>query len=87
MYRNGRTQENQIIENKQQSETSTVDDKAEIANQIALGVLNLSQQLTAKILSSSSNNFEVMSPISIGSALQLVLLGAKGNTFNELKNT
>ncbi|XP_070505476.1 serine protease inhibitor 28Dc [Chironomus tepperi] len=80
-----RSRENQINGNKQQSETSTVDSKTEIANQIALGVLNLSQQLTSKVLSSSSNNFEVMSPISIGSALQLVLLGAKGNTFNELK--
>ncbi|KAL7040361.1 hypothetical protein ACKWTF_000368 [Chironomus riparius] len=85
--KNDRTQENQINENKQQSQTSTVDNKTEIANQIALGVLNLSQQLTAKVLSSSSNNFEVMSPISIGSALQLVLLGAKGKTFDEIRNT
>lgn len=76
--------EPQINERAQESQPSSTDND-EIANQIALGVLNLSQQLTSKVLSSSTNKFEVLSPISIASALQLALLGAKGKTFDELR--
>lgn len=68
-----------------ESQTTQTDDRDELANRIALSVLNLSQQLTAKVLSSTNNKFEVLSPISIGSALQLVLLGAKGKTYDELR--
>lgn len=52
--------------------------------EIALSVLDLSQRLTQNIISKSTNKFEVLSPISIASALQLALLGAHGKTFNEL---
>jgi Serpin (serine protease inhibitor) len=54
------------------------------SQEIALSVLDLSQRLTENIISKSSKKFEILSPISIASALQLALLGAHGMTFNEL---
>lgn len=54
------------------------------SQEIALSVLELSQRLTENILSQSKKKYEIVSPISIASALQLVLLGAHGMTFNEL---
>lgn len=52
--------------------------------QIALSVLDLSQRLTENIVSQSKKKYEIISPISVASALQLTLLGANGMTFNEL---
>lgn len=54
------------------------------SEQIALSVLDLSQRLTENIVSQSSKKYEIISPISIASALQLTLLGAHSMTFNEL---
>lgn len=55
------------------------------SQQIALSVLDLSQRLTEKILTRKTNGkYEIVSPISIASAIQLALLGAHGATFNEL---
>lgn len=54
------------------------------SEQIAESVLDLSQRLTENILSQSTKKFEIMSPISVASALHLALLGAHGMTFNEL---
>lgn len=54
------------------------------SERIALSVLDLSQRLTENIISQSKRKYEIVSPISIASALQLVLLGAHGMTFNEL---
>lgn len=52
---------------------------------IALSVLDLSQRLTENIISQGkTKKYEIISPISIASALQLTLLGAHGMTFNEL---
>lgn len=54
------------------------------SEQIAESILDLSQRLTENIISQSSKKFEIVSPISIASALQLALLGANGMTFNEM---
>jgi hypothetical protein len=54
------------------------------SQEIALSVLDLSQRLVENIVSKSSKKFEILSPISIASALQLALLGAHGMTFSEL---
>lgn len=54
------------------------------SEQIAESVLDLSQRLTENIIRQSTKKFEILSPISIASALQLALLGASGMTFNEL---
>lgn len=51
---------------------------------IAMNVLDLSQKIVRNVLGSSKKNYEILSPISIASALQLALLGSYGNTFNEL---
>lgn len=51
---------------------------------IAMNVLDLSQKLVRNALESSKKNYEILSPTSIASALQLALLGSYGNTFNEL---
>lgn len=56
----------------------------ERSQQIAQSVLELSQKLTQHIMSESSRKYEIVSPISIASALQLTLLGSNGATFNEL---
>lgn len=52
--------------------------------EIAKNVLDLSQKLVCNVLANSRKNYEVLSPISIASTLQLVLLGSYGKTFNEL---
>lgn len=58
-----------------------------MSHNIALDVLELSQQLTKRKLESrSTSKYEVLSPISITSALQLAFLAAKGNTHDELKS-
>jgi len=54
------------------------------SQEIAKSVLDLSQRLTENILKQSTDKYEVISPISIASALQLALLGSHGLTFNEL---
>lgn len=58
----------------------------ERSQQIAQSVLELSQKLTQRIMSDSSRKYEILSPISIASALQLTLLGSNGGTFSELMN-
>lgn len=53
--------------------------------EIALSVLDLSQRLTENIIhQGKTKKYEIVSPISISSALQLTLLGSHGMTFNEL---
>ena len=46
--------------------------------------MDLAQRLMEDITAKSSNKFEILSPISIVSALHLALLGAQGITYNEL---
>ncbi|KAG5675521.1 hypothetical protein PVAND_005417 [Polypedilum vanderplanki] len=69
---------------KSQPEQLSAEDQSKLAQQIALGVLQLSQQLTERTLASTTNKFEVLSPLSVASALQLALLAAKGQTYDEL---
>lgn len=59
----------------------------EISKEIALNVLALSQELIKQKLESPSTlkTYQVLSPISITSALQLAFLGARGGTYDELK--
>lgn len=51
---------------------------------IALNVLSLSKRLIGNILPRSVNKYEILSPISLSSALKIALLGAHGNTYEEL---
>lgn len=62
------------------------DIREKVSNGIASGVMSLSQKLATRVLQSSSNDYEVFSPISISGALQLVLLGSKGTAYDELRN-
>lgn len=59
---------------------------AAYSNKIAMNVFDLSQKLVQNVLKKNEvgKNYEILSPISIASALQLALLGAKGKTFIEL---
>lgn len=70
--------------NLQQIESTDPRYHPERSQQIAQSVLELSQKLTQRIMSESSRKYEIVSPISIASALQLTLLGSNGATFNEL---
>lgn len=50
-------------------------------------LLNFAQRLADRLLSNPSSSTEkslVFSPLSVGGALQLLLLGARGQTYNEL---
>jgi len=71
---------------EQPEPTSTQDPRFDRkrSEDIALSVLDLSHRLLQTIVSQSRRKFEIVSPISIASALQLALLGANGMTFNEL---
>jgi hypothetical protein len=65
-------------------EELSADEQLRLSNKIALSVLELSQKLTERTLADTTNKFEVMSPVSVASALQLAILGAKGKTYDEL---
>ncbi|CAO1333087.1 unnamed protein product [Diamesa serratosioi] len=54
------------------------------SNVIAMNVLDLSQKLIRNVLESSKKNYEILSPISIASTLQLAMLGSNGKTLSEL---
>jgi hypothetical protein len=69
---------------QREPEQLSADDELKLSHKIALGVLDLSQKLTERSIASNTNKFEVMSPVSIASALQLAALGAKGKTYDEL---
>lgn len=73
-------------EDDKPSEITPTDERfyAERSDEIAQSVLALSQRLTQNILGESKRKFEIVSPISIASALQLAFLGSNGKTFNEL---
>lgn len=68
----------------QQIESTDPRYNPERSQQIAQSVLALSQKLTQHMMSESSRKYEIVSPISIASALQLTLLGSNGDTFKEL---
>jgi hypothetical protein len=56
-----------------------------VSQEIAINVLALSQELTRRKLESRINSkYEVLSPISVTSALHLAFLGSKNKTFEEL---
>uniref|UniRef100_A0A6B2EJH8 Putative serine proteinase inhibitor n=1 Tax=Phlebotomus kandelakii TaxID=1109342 RepID=A0A6B2EJH8_9DIPT len=50
----------------------------------AKNILNLAHQIGTSLLDSRSEKVIVYSPVSIAAALQLILLGANGETYNEL---
>jgi serine protease inhibitor len=54
-------------------------------NEIANGILQLATEISNNMKSGNAKN-EIFSPISIAGALSLLLLGAKGQTENELAN-
>jgi hypothetical protein len=56
----------------------------DLATKLAINVFDLSRNLTEKSLAMGEKKYEVLSPISISSALQLALLGSKGKTYQEL---
>lgn len=70
----------------QQAESTDIRYDPKRSQQIAQSVLELSQKLTQHMMSESNRKYEIVSPISIASALQLTLLGSNGETFNELMN-
>lgn len=51
---------------------------------VAKSIFDLGNKLTKLMLQTRNAKFEVISPLSIASALNVVLLGSKGDTFNEL---
>lgn len=85
---NSQTSDNvAIIATDEQIQEPVSDDTRydpERSKQIAMSVLDLSQRITENILAQSKRKYEILSPISIASALQLTLLAAHGVTFNEL---
>lgn len=54
------------------------------SNDVAKSIFDLGNTLTNHLLRTRNSKFEVISPLSIAAALNVVLLGAKGDTFNEL---
>lgn len=72
--------------NSQQPESKDTRYNPKRSQQIAQNVLELSQKLTQHIMTESNRKYEILSPISVASALQLTLLGSNGETFNELMN-
>ncbi|GAB0096835.1 Serine protease inhibitor 28Dc [Sergentomyia squamirostris] len=50
----------------------------------AINVLRLAQKIGKNLLDSRSDKVMVYSPVSIAAALQLILLGSNGETYNEL---
>ncbi|CAO1361197.1 unnamed protein product [Diamesa hyperborea] len=77
------SEENQITKVPERQPLDPNFDESNSIN-IAKNVLDLSQKLVRNVLASSKKNYEILSPISIASALQLALLGSYGSTFNEL---
>lgn len=57
------------------------------AQDVASSIFDLAHNLGQNLLSTRSQKFEVFSPTSIAAALNLVLLGSRGETFNELLAT
>ena len=76
--------ESAVFSSQQTTELQDIRYDPNRSEQIALSVLDLSQRLTENIVSQSKKKYEILSPISVASALQLTLLGAHGMTFNEL---
>lgn len=57
------------------------------SNDVSKSIFDLGNILTKQLLQTRNSKFEVISPLSIAAALNVVLLGAKGDTFNELLKT
>lgn len=51
---------------------------------VAKSVFDLGNTITQQLFQTRNSKFEVISPLSIAAALNVVLLGSKGDTFNEL---
>jgi hypothetical protein len=79
-----RTSNNQNIQYQQKEVSKNI--KEDVSRKIAVNVLALSQELIKQKLESPSKPYEVLSPVSITSALQLAFLGARGDTYKELAN-
>lgn len=59
---------------------------ARVSNLLARNVLQLSQEIGTAILQDSDKPTEVISPLSIYTALSILLMGSNKQTFNELKS-
>lgn len=57
---------------------------ARISELLSKNMLQLSQEIVTAILQNSDNPSEVVSPLSIYTALSILLMGSNGQTFNEL---
>lgn len=57
---------------------------ARVSEILAKNVLQLSQEITTAVLQDSDKPMEVISPLSIYTALSILLMGANGQTFQEL---
>lgn len=54
---------------------------------VSKSIYDFGHQVTKQLLRIRNSKFEVISPLSIAAALNVVLLGSRGNTFNELMST
>lgn len=59
---------------------------ARVSDVLANNVLQLSQEIGTTVLQDSDKSTEVFSPLSIYTALSMILMGANGRTFQELTN-
>lgn len=57
---------------------------AQVSNLLAQNVLEVAHDISKTVLQNSQAKTEVFSPLSIYAALSLLLLGANGNTYQEL---
>jgi serine protease inhibitor len=69
-----------------QHSNDDISDNSKIQSKISQSIFDLSQKITERTLQSSSDKYQVISPVSVASALQLALLGAKGNTYDEINS-
>lgn len=59
---------------------------ARVSDSLAKNVLQLAQEIGTTLLQDSDKQTEVFSPLSIYTALSVLLMGANGQTFQELKS-
>lgn len=59
---------------------------ARVSKLLAQNVLQLAQEIGTTVLQDSDNPTEVFSPLSIYSALSMLMMGSNGQTFDELAN-
>lgn len=57
---------------------------ATVSDELAKNVLQFAQEMGTSVLQNSDKPTEIFSPLSIYAVLSMILLGANGQTYNEL---